>query len=208
MPSAEPPRRYQAIAPRPPDGSVQLDAMIPGDGPLELDIGFGRGMSIFARASASPDSRLLGIEIKSKWAFKVSQRVERQGLAHVRVLCADARELLTRATPEASVSRVFVHFPDPWWKKRHAKRRVLQAGTLDQLARLLRDGGELFIQTDVEARAVEYLSELRAHTAFELAPPAGLVDVNPFASVSNRERRALDDGLPIWRILAMRRPRP
>ena len=98
-----------------------------------------------------------------------------------------------------------MNFPDPWWKKRHAKRRVLSDELLAELARLLRPGGELFVQTDVEDRAAEYVAALRAQGAFHLAGEGGFVSENPYRARSNREKRALADGLPIYRVLAHRR---
>ncbi|MBC7172194.1 MAG: methyltransferase domain-containing protein, partial [Polyangiaceae bacterium] len=121
-----PPIRYEPIAPRAPEGQFSLLSLLPGDGPLELDVGFGRGLSLYERASASPTSRIIGVEVKAKWAFKVAERIERRGLAgRVKVLCGDIRELLARAEPDACLARAFVHFPDPWWKKRHAHRMVV-----------------------------------------------------------------------------------
>ncbi|MEM9075157.1 MAG: tRNA (guanosine(46)-N7)-methyltransferase TrmB [Myxococcota bacterium] len=197
------PRRYDTIAPRPPEGTVDLEALLPGEGPLELDVGFGRGMSLFARAEVSPESRILGIEIKAKWATKVNWRRERLGLERMRVWAADAREALSRCGPDRCVHRVFVHFPDPWWKKRHQKRRVLQPSFLDTLARLLVPGGELFVQTDVEDRHALYVATIEAHPSFVLEVRA--LATNPFGAVSNRERRAEEDGLPIHRLLARTR---
>jgi tRNA (guanine-N7-)-methyltransferase len=81
---------------------------------------------------------------------------------------------------------------------------VLSPELLDELARLLRTGGELFVQTDVELRARECAAQLAAHPAFELRG-SGRLDHNPYGAVSNRERRAIEDGLPIHRVLAFRR---
>lgn len=202
--SDEAPRRYDLVAPRRDEGPIDLTAWPPGDGPLEIDVGFGRGRSLFARAEAAPGARLLGVEIKRKWAYKVEERRKARGLERVRVLAGDARDVLSRCEPTASVARVFVHFPDPWWKKRHRKRRLVDAGFLDLVARLLEDGGELYVQTDVPDRALAYREEIERHPALRLlpAPPD-----NPFGNASNRERRALADGLPIHRLLARRAPR-
>lgn len=200
--STPPPIRYEETAPRPPEGPVDLGALIPGEGPLELDIGIGRGRSLFERARAAPGSRVIGLELKAKWAFKVEERRVREGLTNARVLRADAKELLARSGPDGCLARVFLSFPDPWWKKRHAKRRVLGPGLLDDLARLITPGGELFVQTDVEDRAQELASLIAGHGAFE--PPLQ-IDANPFGARSNREVRAEEDGLPIHRLLARRR---
>jgi tRNA (guanine-N7-)-methyltransferase len=200
------PRRYLELAPKAPEGLIEVARLWPdgGGAELELEIGFGRGMFLLERAQAAPDSRVLGIEIKRKWAYLVEQRAIRLGLPNVRVFGADAREVLGRLTPDACLTRMFMHFPDPWWKARHAKRRLRGPSLFDPAARLLRAGGELFVQTDVEDRAATLLEDLRAHGAFEL-PAAGYVAENPYNARSNREKRAITDGLPVYRIIATRR---
>jgi tRNA (guanine-N7-)-methyltransferase len=200
-----PPIRYEQIAPSPPEGPVDLPSLVPGAGPLELDVGFGRGRSLLERAAAHPEARVIGVELKAKWATKVEERRVATGLTNARALRADVRELLARSGPDGCLARVLVHFPDPWWKKRHGKRRVLGGEVLDHLARLLGPGGELFVQTDVAERAQEYAQLLREHPAFEPARGSGLaIEDNPFGARSNREVRAQEDGLPIHRLLARR----
>ncbi len=205
-PREEPdPRRYVALAPAPPEGPLELEQLLPAGGEIELEIGFGRGQFLLQRAQAAPGSRILGIEIKRKWAYVVEQRAKRMGLDQVRVFGADARELLPRMLPVGGVTRVFMHFPDPWWKARHAKRRLRGPETFDPVARLLRAGGELFIQTDVEERAQTFIEDLREHPGFEL-PAGDYIADNPYGAQSNRETRAIADGLPVFRILARRTP--
>jgi tRNA (guanine-N7-)-methyltransferase len=204
-PREEPdPRRYVDLAPAPPDGPIDLTALLVGDVERELEVGFGRGMFLLERAQAAPRSAILGIEVKRKWAYLVEQRAQRLGLDNVRVFGADARDVMMRLRPDGGLSRLFMHFPDPWWKKRHAKRRLRGPSMFDPAARLLRSGGELFIQTDVEDRAATFLEDLRAHEAFEI-PAEGYVQDNPYGARSNREKRAIADGLPIFRILVRRR---
>lgn len=203
-----PPVRYGKLAPRVPDGDLNLPDLVPGvapEGPLELDIGFGRGASLFSRAEAAPGSRLIGIEIKSKWTFKVEERLRSRGLDRVRAYAGDARQILHRAGPDGCLDLVFLHFPDPWWKRRHSKRRVLSDELTDDLVRLLRPGGVLYVQTDVEDRGVMYRDLLRGHGAFDLEGEDGFVADNPYGARSNREVRADEDGLPVYRIVARRR---
>lgn len=204
--AAEPdPRRYIELAPKAPEGAIDLRSLWPLDsGEIELEIGFGRGMFLLERARSAPEARLLGIEIKRKWAFKVAERAERENLHQVRVFGGDAREILPRLVPERGIARVFVHFPDPWWKKRHAKRRLRGASTMEPIARLLAPGGELFIQTDVEDRAQDFVTDIAAHGGFELSDPPFVPDQG-YGARSNREKRAIADGLPIYRVLARRR---
>lgn len=168
---------------------------------LELEIGPGRGWFIFERLEAAPAVRMLGLEIRRKWATIVDDRLRTRGFAsRARVFAEDARLALPRF-PDASLSVVYVHFPDPWWKKRHQKRLVLGAGLLDQLARVLIPEGKLLIQTDVEERAAAYEALVSAHPAF--APATGTtprIDDHAYVARSPRERRAMEDGLPIHRL--------
>jgi len=198
------PRNYQAIAPEFPEGPFDLAARFPQDAEIELEIGFGRGLFLIQRASAAPHAHLLGIEIKRKWAYRVARRCERLGLSRVQVFGGDIRSALPAMQPDGRLSRCFLQFPDPWWKKRHAKRRLMGAEVLDQLARLLRSGGEFFVQTDVQERAEAYLEQLQVHPDFTLQD-AGALDHHPYGARGNREQRAIEDGLPIYRVLARRR---
>ena len=198
---------YHELAPRPPsEGPVDLTRVLPGEGPLELDVGFGRGRSLLERARVAPEVRLVGVEVRPKWVVKLAERLEREALAErVRIWAADVRDLLPRCGPDGCLDRVFVHFPDPWWKKRHARRRVVDGAFVAQVARLLRPGGQLFVQTDVEDRALAYRDTVGADGRFELAGDHGFVPANPFGARSNREVRVEADGLPVWRLLATRR---
>ncbi len=144
-----------------------IDALFGVAGPTEIEIGPGRGGFLFERAVAAPDARILGLEIRRKWAHVVDERLRKAGLgARVRSLADDAKIALPRLRPDASVRAFFLHFPDPWWKKRHEKRLVMGMPLLDEIARLLLDGGDLYVQTDVEERALQYEEVITAHAAF------------------------------------------
>lgn len=193
---------YAHLAPRLPEGELvdPRELVRSGGRPVELEIGPGRGGFIFQRLSAEPAICLIGLEIRLKWAALVDRRLHQLGLSERgRVFAGDARAALARF-PSGCLSRVFLHFPDPWWKKRHRKRLVLGAPLLLQLSRCLCVGGEVFVQTDVEGRADQY-EELFAGTA-SFAPfgLAARVDQNPFFARSPREEHALRDGLPIHRL--------
>jgi tRNA (guanine-N7-)-methyltransferase len=171
---------------------------------VEVEIGPGRGWFLVERADVEPHAALVGLEIRRKWASIVDARLAKRGLgSRARVFAEDARHALPRLKPDASVRRVFVHFPDPWWKKRHEKRLVFRDGFLDQVVRLLEPGGELFVQTDVEerARAYEELAkdERRLLAAGDSPGSPRLVD-HPYGARSPRERRAMTDGLPVYRM--------
>jgi tRNA (guanine-N7-)-methyltransferase len=198
------PHRYRAIAPAPPaEGPLALATLLPGSGEVELEIGFGHGLFLYERACVRPEARLLGLEIKKKWAFLVAERCQKRGLHNVTVWAADARSVLPRVPP-GSVTRVFMHFPDPWWKKRHHKRSLVGDTLLDEVARILAPAGEFFLQTDVAERAALHVAALAQHAQFALLGEAGYLAVNPYGARSNREARAHEDGLPVYRTLARR----
>ncbi len=196
-------RKDQAYSRRAPDGQICLREIFGGRAQIEIEVGFGRGMFLVDRGREHPDTGLLGIETSYKWAHVVEQRCRRLHLDNVHILAGDAREILERTTPDGAVRRVFLHFPDPWWKKRHAKRRLMTRRFLDQVARLLEPAGEFFLQTDVEERAAEYARQVQAHEAFGFRTGDGFLSANPYCQISNRERRAKEDGLPVYRILAI-----
>lgn len=198
------PNHPYARAPRFPDGPVAIDDLLPGTGPFEIEIGPGRGGFLFERSDARPDVRIVGLEIRLKWSALVDEQLQKQGKAErARALNADAREALSRLGPDGSVSVFYLHFPDPWWKRKHEKRLVMGPELLDSIARLLPVGGELFVQTDVTERAALYEEQISAHPAFA---PAGDVEgsarlgENPYEARSPRERRAMADGLPVVRM--------
>jgi tRNA (guanine-N7-)-methyltransferase len=196
-------------APRLPDGErVDVRTLVTGAW-IELEIGPGRGGFLFERAAAAPEAGLVGLEVRRKWAAIVDARLAKHGLSRrARVFAEDAKLALPRLAPDGAVRRVFLHFPDPWWKKRHEKRLVMGERFVEEVERLLEPGGELFVQTDVEERAERYESELGL--AKRLAPAGDAeggarVAENPFGARSPREKRAIADGLPVYRLLYRRR---
>jgi tRNA (guanine-N7-)-methyltransferase len=196
-------------APRLPEGDrLDLRTLVRGDW-LELEVGPGRGWFLVERAAAEPKAALVGLEVRRKWASIVDARLAKRGLgASARVFAEDAGPALGRLGPDASVRRVFVHFPDPWWKKRHQKRLVVRESLVADVARLLEPAGEFYVQTDVEERAmaIEALVALdeRLVPAGDATPSSRLMD-NPYEARSPRERRAIADGLPVHRMRWRRR---
>lgn len=191
-----------ADAPRLPEGAeLSLgDLVLPGRA-VELEIGPGRGGFLFERLAAAPDLCMLGFEIRRKWATIVDNKLRSHGLGpRARVFAEDAKSALPRL-PAASLSRVYIHFPDPWWKKRHAKRLVVGSTFMPEVVRVLVPGGELFVQTDVEDCAAEYEAIIDATPGLTPVPGGPRIPENPFQARSPREHRAIKDGLPIHRLL-------
>jgi tRNA (guanine-N7-)-methyltransferase len=201
-------RPYDDAPVLPPGEHVDARTLVTGEW-LELEVGPGRGGFLFERAAAEPRAGLIGLEVRRKWASIVDGRLAKHGLApRARVFAEDAKHALGRLGPDGVVQRVFLHFPDPWWKKRHQKRLVMGEGFLDQIARLLPRGGELYVQTDVEERATQYETMISADLRFEPAgdaPGSARLAENPYNARSPRERRAIADGLPVNRLLFKKR---
>ena len=176
--------------------------MFPAAKHLELEIGPGKGMYALCRARRHPDWGLLAIEVRGRFAGLIARRAGRDGLENVNVIHGDARTILPRIEPDGRLDRVSLHFPDPWWKKRHRKRAVITGRTLDEIVRLLACGGELLVQTDVFRRAVDILRILTDQKGIEnAAPHGGLVDEPLDECPSNRERVCMQAGLPVFRMV-------
>jgi tRNA (guanine-N7-)-methyltransferase len=198
--TAEPPRSY-LHAPRLPDGEIDPRTLFGGKHPaVELEIGPGRGGFLFERLAVEPEVAMIGLEIRRKWAALVDERLQARGFgARAKVFAEDARVVLPRFQP-GSLSAVFIHFPDPWWKKRHEKRLLLTDGFAAALGSALGSGGELFVQTDVLERLLAYESVLTKAADFAPWAASARVADNPYGAQSPRERRAVGDGLPVYRL--------
>jgi tRNA (guanine-N7-)-methyltransferase len=118
--------------------------------PLEVEVGSGKGLFLAGAASSQPGHNFLGIEVAQKYARHAAARLAKQQAANATMICGDALALFRQWLPDASLAAVHVYFPDPWWKKRHKKRRVMNAEFLRDVERTLTPGGRLHFWTDVE----------------------------------------------------------
>ena len=172
---------------------------------LELEIGSGHGGFALAFAKTRPDRALVAIEQRQKFAREVAAKAEGRGLTNLLVLQGDARIIAPRLFRAGSLAVVHVHFPDPWWKRRHHTRRLVDDRMSVLLQGLLRPGGLLDFRTDVEdyARgAVERLEEV----GFENEAGPGRFSDRPADEIpSTREKRYLASGEPVWRLRMRRR---
>ncbi|MEZ6065784.1 MAG: tRNA (guanosine(46)-N7)-methyltransferase TrmB [Planctomycetaceae bacterium] len=147
-------------------GKLDWDSFFPRPAPVRLDIGSGRGLFLTNAAIAKPEFNWLGIEIDFKEGRRAATRLFKRKLPNARVLGGDAKVPLTEMIAPRSVDEVHVYFPDPWWKKRHRKRRVFNEEFVDLCAKVLRPGGLLHSWTDV-AEYFGVISELiNGHAEF------------------------------------------
>jgi tRNA (guanine-N7-)-methyltransferase len=133
---------------------------------LWLEIGYGGGEHMVAQAKAHPTVGVIGCEFFINGIAKALAQIEVHSLTNIRLYTEDARDLLLKLTPQ-SIDRIFVLFPDPWPKSRHAKRRIISDWSLDQFARILKPGGELRVATDIPAYCRWTLEHIRRHPDFK-----------------------------------------
>jgi tRNA (guanine-N7-)-methyltransferase len=118
--------------------------------PLEVEVGSGKGLFLMQAARSKPSHDFLGIEVAYKYARFSAARLARLELPNARVVRGDALVLFSNWLPDASLAAVHVYFPDPWWKKRHQRRRVMKESFVRDVERVLAPGGSLHFWTDVE----------------------------------------------------------
>ena len=175
-------------------------AVFGNEHPVEVEIGFGKGLFLVTAAQACPGVNFLGIEVVRKYQLFTATRVAKRDLANVRLAKADARAFLRDCVAPASVQAVHVYFPDPWWKKRHHKRRVFIPEFVVQCERILMPGGHLYAVTDV-AEYFQIITELLAgNTRLRPLPPPGLKEPqHDLDYLTNFERKFRKEGRPIYR---------
>ncbi len=116
---------------------------------FELEVGSGKGLFLCQVAKQFPTTRFLGIELAQKYAAMAQARLERLGISNAHVYSADGVAVVADVVPDSSVDSLHVYFPDPWWKARHKKRRVLNERMLHGIERALKPGGQFHFWTDV-----------------------------------------------------------
>ncbi|MCC6623227.1 MAG: tRNA (guanosine(46)-N7)-methyltransferase TrmB [Deltaproteobacteria bacterium] len=186
------------LAPYRKDGDEALTRAFLDHHPLHVEIGFGRPHHPIDLARLLPEAHVLGFEIKRQWVRAAAERAAREGLANLRVIEGDARPHIERLVTPGTVDAIHILFPDPWWKKRHHKRRVFNADFVALLVACLAPGGMLIAKTDVEAYADELVAEL-GQAGLALAG-SGTADAT-LASLprSHREKKCEELGIPVFR---------
>lgn len=134
--------------------------------PLVVEIGFGNGEATWRMAEAEPEKDFIGIEVHRPGVGHLLQALESRQLDNVRIASCDAVEFLQERLPPQAISELRIYFPDPWPKKRHHKRRIIQREFLDLVASRVQPAGLLHLATDWQAYAEHMLELLTAHPAF------------------------------------------
>ncbi|MEZ6123445.1 MAG: tRNA (guanosine(46)-N7)-methyltransferase TrmB [Planctomycetaceae bacterium] len=176
------------------------------DHPVELDIGCGRGLFTFTAACNHPNVNFLGLEIDYREGRRAAMRLKKQNLPNARIVGGDCNILLNKMIDRHSVQAAHVYFPDPWWKKKHHKRRLFTDEFVQTLADVVQYEGHVHSWSDV-AEYFEVIREVMdAHPQFESQPPPeqrhATHDMDYQTSFERKKRKL---GLPIYRGLWRRR---
>ncbi len=191
--------KYQSPVDPPPWETVYAAV----DQPLHLDIGCGRGQFVLSMAQQCPTWNFLGLEIREPLVLQANQEREQLGLTNLHVVFCNANnslEPLLSSLPQGRLAYVTIQFPDPWFKKRHQKRRVVQPQLVESLSSFLIEGGAVLVQSDIEPVAREMCDRFQEHPAFQRHSHEWLAD-NPLAVPTERERVTLERGDPVYRAL-------
>ena len=183
---------------------AELQTRLAAPGPVEVEIGFGRGDFLLHRSATHPATLFLGYDVKTKAVRLMLSRIARFSLANLWLSDDDSRFSLPRVLDDGRLDAVHILFPDPWWKSQHRVKRLCSPPFVDLLAAKLRPGGLLHFKSDVEAYAelVRYLVE--GHGAFAPHDPALAARLGP-AVPTHREAWCLRHGKPVFAAYFLRR---
>jgi len=179
-----------------PPAPIDWPSLFGNANPVELEVGFGKGLFLLNAAKANPAVNFAGVEIERKYQLFTATRLAKRCLHNVRLAQADARLFLRDCVGTGTLRAVHVYFPDPWWKKRHHKRRVFTPEFATQCQRVLGPGGRLSLATDVEEYFGLMREALAPLTGLRALPLEGPADDDTYRT--NFERKAVERGQPVY----------
>jgi len=185
--------------------ALDLDMLFGRQAPKVFEIGFGNGASLVEMAKQQPDQDFIGVEVHRPGVGQLLMAIDKEQLTNVRVACTDAVELLKKRIANKSLDRVQLYFPDPWHKKRHHKRRIIQPLFVDLLADKLKHGGFLHMATDWQHYAEQMLSDVSENSRFQNSSHDGTYIPRPdYRPLTKFEQRGHRLGHGVWDLLFKR----
>ena len=179
--------------------ALDLDRIYGRSAHRSLEIGFGAGEVIGALAEAHPENDYLGVEVHRSGVGRLLLHAREANLSNLKVICHDAVEVLTAGVPDRSFDEILIFFPDPWHKKRHHKRRLIDAAFVETLSRKLRPGGVLRLATDWQEYAEQMRTVCNACAGLvSLSPDSSYVQRPEFRPPTRFERRGARLGHGVW----------
>ena len=184
------------------DAALDLATIFGRSAPCTLEIGFGNGDALATMARQQPDTDFIGVEVHRPGVGRLLQQLDEHALTNVRVMREDAVQILNTCFPNNSLDRLLLFFPDPWHKKRHHKRRIVQPAFIELLTRKIKPGGILHMATDWEDYAEHMLEVMGQSAAFRNCAGVGNYSLRPdYRPVTKFERRGQRLGHGAWDLL-------
>ena len=180
------------------EAALDFSAVYGRTAPVILEIGFGNGEALIESATRHPENDYLGIEVHRPGVGRLLRRLHETGLANVRVMRVDAQDVLARNIPDDALAAVHLYFPDPWPKKRHHKRRLVQAEFVALVARKLQRGGRFRLATDWQDYAAHMLAVLSQEKLLENLAGSGYAPRPDERPETKFERRGKALGHGVW----------
>ena len=183
-------------------GAIDLDEVFGRRAPTVLEIGFGMGDSLATMAAAAPEKNFIGVEVHSPGVGRLMHLIDESGIENLRAYCDDAVEVLERCIANESLSRVQVYFPDPWHKKRHHKRRIVQPEFAELVRTKLAVGGTFHMATDWEPYAEHMAEVMNAAAGYTNTAAEGDYVARPdYRPTTKFEVRGQKLGHGVWDII-------
>ncbi len=182
---------------------VSSETLFENSAPLEVEVGSGKGLFLANVSTANPQRNFLGIEIATKFAEHIAARLAKSGLENARIVSGNAEPIFASRIEPGSLEAVHVYYPDPWWKARHRKRRVLNETSIKNYSRAIRSGGRLHFWTDVLdyfEETIEMIADLTPELGVPIPEDAGEAS-HDLDYRTHFERRSRQHSIPVYRVV-------
>ena len=186
------------------DSLLDLQKLFPEPGKLVIEIGFGMGDSLLEMALQEPSSNFIGIEVHQPGIGKLLHGIAEQSLSNLKIICRDATEVLTRCIPPTTVDTLQIFFPDPWPKKKHQKRRIVQPDFMMVLRDRLKPGGKIHLATDWQEYAEHMLDVMERVPGMHNQEGAAKFWAHPTRPGTKFETRGKRLGHGVWDLMYLK----
>jgi tRNA (guanine-N7-)-methyltransferase len=183
-------------------GKINPSDIFKRSAPLVLEIGFGMGDSLFQMAKQEPEKNFIGIEVHPPGVGRLMNLIDQEKLTNLRVYMADAMDVLEDCIPDESIDRLQLYFPDPWHKKKHNKRRIMQAQFVKKIHPKLKISGIFHMATDWQPYAEHMLEVMALSEGFENIQRSSPYSPRPeYRPVTKFEKRGEKLGHGVWDLM-------
>ncbi|MFT2110895.1 tRNA (guanosine(46)-N7)-methyltransferase TrmB [Marinomonas sp. 2405UD68-3] len=184
------------------EGLLNYQTVFGREADVVVEVGFGMGSSLVEMAKKSPEKDFIGIEVHPPGVAKLMMLADEAGVKNIRVFCDDAIEVMASCIPNESVSTFQLFFPDPWHKKKHNKRRIVQASFAEKIAAILKPSGTFHMATDWEPYAEHMIEVMEAQALYENVAGTGAYHPRPdWRPLTKFERRGERLGHGVWDLI-------